>query len=60
MTTQQHPFPEWAVVHREAARCYSEKAAAYVRWASLRRVIHRARPEPGPGPAPSAPTPAGR
>jgi hypothetical protein len=35
---RQHLIPEWAHLHHEAERCYSEKAAAYLRWDSRCRV----------------------
>jgi hypothetical protein len=36
--TQQSSMPEWAHLHREAARWYSEKADAYGRWEARYRA----------------------
>ena len=38
---EHRSIPESAHLHHEAARCYSEKAQAYVRW-SARYVVQRA------------------
>ena len=35
---QQPSIPEWAHLHREAARWYSEKADAYGRWEARYRA----------------------